>query len=233
MNVSSREAARQPTPLPHLPERRPGSPPAASGRPSRRSRHQQADYVTLLAAARAVFAERGLQQASIRDIARRAGFSVGGVYQFFRSKDDLYLAVVDMGWTQFRSELRQALRSKDCVAQLEVLTEMVLKDCDTRPGPWHILDGIQRGLPSAVEHRIRARLMTYLRHVRGVVVRIIRRGVQQGVFRTANVELLASSYGGIVRQVVFDALVLGTAIPTADVVLAMFLNGALRPGSRR
>ena len=48
-----------------------------------------------------VFSEKGYHATSIRDIAREAGFSVGGVYQFFTSKDELYLRVVESQWEFF------------------------------------------------------------------------------------------------------------------------------------
>ena len=51
------------------------------------TRHREADLAGLLEAAERVFSERGYH-ASIRDIASEAGFSIGGVYQFFTSKDD-------------------------------------------------------------------------------------------------------------------------------------------------
>lgn len=49
----------------------------------------------LLDAAAEVFAERGLREASVDEIARRAGFSKGAVYWHFESKDGLFLALLE------------------------------------------------------------------------------------------------------------------------------------------
>lgn len=46
-------------------------------------------------AALRVFAERGFTAATIDEIARVAGFGKGTVYQYFRSKDDLFFAVFE------------------------------------------------------------------------------------------------------------------------------------------
>ncbi|ETX31022.1 TetR/AcrR family transcriptional regulator [Roseivivax isoporae] len=56
-----------------------------------RSRRTQA---ALLDAAEALFAEHGLAEASVSDIAQRAGTSVGAVYHHFRDKSALYRAVI-------------------------------------------------------------------------------------------------------------------------------------------
>lgn len=49
----------------------------------------------LLAAALAVFGERGFRQTTLAEVAARAGVSKGTVYLYFASKDDLFRAVVE------------------------------------------------------------------------------------------------------------------------------------------
>jgi TetR/AcrR family transcriptional regulator len=48
-----------------------------------------------MAAARPLFAERGVQRTTIDEIANAADLSVGTVYFHFQSKEGLYLALVD------------------------------------------------------------------------------------------------------------------------------------------
>ena len=61
---------------------------------SRRERHARTRE-ELIAAAGAVFARRGLERASIDEIAAEAGYTKGAFYSSFRSKEDLFLAIVD------------------------------------------------------------------------------------------------------------------------------------------
>ena len=49
----------------------------------------------LVAAALAVFGERGFRATTLEEVAARAGVSKGTVYLYFASKDDLFRAVVD------------------------------------------------------------------------------------------------------------------------------------------
>lgn len=57
---------------------------------------------TLLQAARAAFAERGLEGARVDDIARRAGVNKQLVYHYFDSKEGLYTAVLDEVYHEIR-----------------------------------------------------------------------------------------------------------------------------------
>lgn len=49
----------------------------------------------LLDAAAVVFARRGLERSTIDEVAEEAGFTKGAVYANFRSKEDLFLAMLD------------------------------------------------------------------------------------------------------------------------------------------
>src|SRR5690606_27088511 len=63
--------------------------------PRSRQDQQQETRDTLVAAARAVFAETGYHAASLEAIARQAGYSKGAVYSNSAGKADLFLAVMD------------------------------------------------------------------------------------------------------------------------------------------
>lgn len=191
------------------------------------------DQAGLLEAARDVFAERGYRGASIRDIAARAGFSVGGVYQFYPSKDELYVDVLDEGWTRLKAEISVALRAGNSLAQLSALTHLLVDNYESHRGLWQILTGEQAALPAAFKQHLLRRLTSHIRHMRRLLVGIITRGVEERVFRAVEVERLTSAYAGIIRQSFDDAILLGTPAPSADDILSVFLNGAACPGSRR
>jgi AcrR family transcriptional regulator len=54
----------------------------------------------IVAAARRVFAAKGLSRATLRDVFREAGLSAGAVYNYYRSKEDLILAVTEAGMSE-------------------------------------------------------------------------------------------------------------------------------------
>jgi AcrR family transcriptional regulator len=60
-------------------------------------------------AARRVFAERGFHRATIQDVVRESGLSVGAIYTYFSGKDELFLATCDISSGQGLGELANRL----------------------------------------------------------------------------------------------------------------------------
>jgi AcrR family transcriptional regulator len=56
-------------------------------------------------AARTVFAEKGYAKTSIEQIAREASLSVGAIYLYFRSKEDLYVSLLEETLETFDNDL--------------------------------------------------------------------------------------------------------------------------------
>ncbi len=76
-----------------------------------RRRQQTRDH--LLEAAAQVFGERGYHGASIDDIAAAAGFTKGAVYSNFKSKEDLFLALLESRFASELEDLKSVLASSD------------------------------------------------------------------------------------------------------------------------
>lgn len=68
-------------------------------------------------AARKQFLEAGVDGASLRTIASEAGTSIGMVYYYYPTKDDLFFAVVEETYAKIVGDLQRALTSDDGVEQ--------------------------------------------------------------------------------------------------------------------
>jgi AcrR family transcriptional regulator len=79
----------------HRDRRRDHRPDVAARHTARRERRHRETHDEILAAAREVLLERGAADLSLREIARRAGFSPGALYKYFDSKDDVIRALAD------------------------------------------------------------------------------------------------------------------------------------------
>ncbi|PFG18138.1 TetR family transcriptional regulator [Propionicimonas paludicola] len=73
------------------------------------SRRRQQTLDRLVAAAIDVFAERGVEAASVEEICERAGFTRGAFYSNFDSKEELCLAIVRQQSALMLESTRQAL----------------------------------------------------------------------------------------------------------------------------
>src|SRR5919106_6020715 len=86
--------------------------------PRRRRRRTQAERraetrASVLAAARSVFARRGLRGASLEEIAEEAGVSRGAVYYNFDDKEHLFITLLRERCLARAERLRQAAASTD------------------------------------------------------------------------------------------------------------------------
>jgi AcrR family transcriptional regulator len=80
--------------------------------PRRRTRKEQQAHTRscLMTSAAKVFARRGLQQASIDEVAEDAGYTKGAFYANFKSKEELFLAMLDERFARRIEEIDRAAR---------------------------------------------------------------------------------------------------------------------------
>jgi TetR/AcrR family transcriptional regulator len=84
---------------------------SSSSKASRREREIERHRTEIMAAAEQLFAQKGYVSSSMDEVARRAEFSVGTLYNFFKNKEALYSAIL-----QHKSELMQ-VRIEACLAR--------------------------------------------------------------------------------------------------------------------
>jgi AcrR family transcriptional regulator len=72
----------------------------------KREQTKAANRSAILDAAREVFGELGFEAATVRDIIRRTGLSVGAFYNYYRSKEEVFDALADDGARRFRPILQ-------------------------------------------------------------------------------------------------------------------------------
>lgn len=75
---------------------------------SKRDREKQAHEKKILSAAEKIFCLKGYMDASMDVIAKEAQFTKRTVYQYFKDKDDLYIAVVLKGFNKLFSKITEA-----------------------------------------------------------------------------------------------------------------------------
>jgi AcrR family transcriptional regulator len=79
----------------------------------RRGREKEKRRQEIIDAAERTFFSRGLDNATMEDVARDAELSKGTLYLYFKSKEDLYLAIILRGITILRSMFDAAVQAQD------------------------------------------------------------------------------------------------------------------------
>ncbi len=87
----------------------------------------------ILLAGKEIIAESGMQGLNIRDVAKKCGISIGTVYNYFPSKDDLVIATIVSVWLEIMHD-SQCFVSKDNFAEnVQSLFNSVRKGCKKYP----------------------------------------------------------------------------------------------------
>lgn len=82
-------------------------------------------------AAVGLFISKGYHQSTTREIARAAGFSIGTLYEYIESKEDVLYLVCESIHTEMEAQLREALGEQDStIDRLEGAIEKYIRVCD-------------------------------------------------------------------------------------------------------
>jgi len=159
--------------------------------------HEQAVRARIVDAALRVFAEKGYHEATMQDVVRRSGLSVGAIYTYFRSKDDLFLAGCDVTNGVAMGELGNRLvRGRSVVDKLAIAIGFFLDAVDGKdgaPGMASVL--VSQWSRAEHEPQVRASLSRRREQLLGAAQLLLREGVATGELPAwIDAEALASGY---------------------------------------
>ncbi len=180
----------------------------------------------ILAATRKVFAEQGYEQASMRTIAREAGVSVGGLYLYFRSKEEIYLTLTQEWMEELNAmtvkELASMKDPRDAIAAfIRISIDYALKRKEMI-----LLQGKELGFTFGSDLKKK-----FFRDRRGLIVTIINKGIDNGVFRDCDAEETAKVIFGVLRGFIVSMLFDEEALFTSEECENLVLNGLVRRDS--
>lgn len=103
----------------------------------------------ILRVAMAEFAAKGFSATGINELARKAGISIGSLYSYFASKEDLFLAVIDIGSETLGREISEIDPAAGFFASFESLLWKARAAADRYPELNQIyLDSTTQGMSS-------------------------------------------------------------------------------------
>ena len=131
-------------------------------------------------AARARFLREGVDGASLRAIARDAGTSIGMIYYYFPTKDDLFLAVVEEIYLALLGDLESRLdRNRPVAERIRLLYERLGALSDDEKQVLRLV--IREALASP--DRLESLIERFQRGHLPLVLELVNDGTTEGVFR--------------------------------------------------
>ncbi len=140
--------------------------------PTRRDEQRARTRQELLEAAGVVFARSGYHAASVDDVAEAAGYTKGAVYSNFRSKEELFLGLLDQRIDRTVEQLESALLSQAPEERPKLLGEM-RDSMGALDREWFLLQA-EFQLYAARNTEVRARVADRQRRTRERISELVR-----------------------------------------------------------
>ena len=163
----------------------------------------EARRALVLEAARAVFESQGLEGASMREIAKRAGYTPGALYSYFESKEAIYGALLEASLVRLQAAVDAARAPKAAPEQALVVKARAWfgffaqnpRDLDLG---FYLVHGMApRGLTTELNQTLNARLLAALQPCEDAMLAL---GLDAAAARAENAALFAHGVGLLLLQ---------------------------------
>ncbi len=158
----------------------------------RKAQERQARRRRIQEAARTVFTERGYAGASIELIARAAQLSVGAIYLYFRSKEDLYVSLVEDALTVFDVEMAQVREQAEVGARLKdtwsILVRWAERDAE---GPRILRLLAQPAIRPQLSDEVVTAVSAGIARIQDHMGACVADGIHAGIYRQVNAREIA------------------------------------------
>jgi len=177
----------------------------------------------IVEAAMKVFTRKGFAAARMEDIAQEAGLSIGGVYWYFKGKDDVIVgimqAIIDADVKTLRNLLDASGTVRDRLAQYVLAT--IEEAIETTPLSYELYGLALR------DTKVRKHIRSFFTAYRDVLAEFVRQGIQRGELRDVDANLAATTfaalYEGMLEMTLLDpkSVDAETTLPAAlDLLMA-------------
>jgi Transcriptional regulator len=168
-----------------------------------------------------IFSRKGYAGAKIKDIAASAGFSQGYIYNYFKSKDDIFVKIVELAADGAANSVASASRLEGTALQkMTWLTEALLSAESLAMQHWRLIQLQSLTTESLPEEAKRIALERKAEPVR-LLIPLIEQGQREGEIREDDPLMLAITYFSIVQGLGISRAQAsaGLPFPSAEVVL--------------
>lgn len=177
----------------------------------------------IIDAAMSVFSKHGYAKANIREIAKIAGISVGGVYLYFKNKEELYKSLINEKMQEMGRKIelisgRAGSASEALSNFLRLYLENALKHKE-----FILLHIREHGFTFAVDEKRK-----FFRKQRELIEKILVRGIRTSEFRRCNTQEMAKIIMGSLRGIILSMALDGDVHVTPKMLNEFIFNGLLR-----
>jgi AcrR family transcriptional regulator len=173
----------------------------------RKQRERLARTEEILDAARQVFSERGFARATLDEIAEVAEYGKGTIYNYFNSKEDLFVGVILRGIQRFRDYLELAIRERATAREkLETYVDASFSYFAKNREFFNILELERNNLARSLKDDVFMQFLTLEREFIQYLSELFEHGINSNEFKKLNSQMLAESIRGLVHAAIIHII---------------------------
>jgi len=203
----------------------------------RKTRELEGRRRDILASAERLFSKHGYFKTSMMDIAEAAEFAIGTVYQFFKSKEDIYISLIEAKMEEYAKLVEARVSSaRTATAKIEAVIRTKLEYFERNRDFFRIYVSEWAGFEWTVKSAFGERCWKRYQEQLDLASDLIRAGMKAGEFRTMEPTEAAYALHGMLNSTIY--LWILNAKPTTSLAaksesLASFFFHGVVPASRR
>ncbi len=146
----------------------------------------------IMSAALSVVVAKGYDQSRMDDIVEKSQLSKGAIYWYYKSKEEVYLSLVDYWFVQYSSGVMDTLQQQESASyQLKALFDFFIEQFDKNPATFKLLVEFWRlaGLNPDFNAKLQQIYSDFLEYI----IEIIKVGVANGEFKNVEPRITALS----------------------------------------
>ena len=165
----------------------------------RQIEEREARKQRILRGALEVFKSNGLEGATMDQIAQQSGFGKATLYYYFKSKEDVFSAILEDGWENIWESLEPIIADDDGARNSFIkLLIKIAEIAQSRPGLFEFLFNAPKTIKLEKQP-----WKEYQHRLYGVIQGLLEDGVKAGEFPKINPELMFKALGGLFMGLVF------------------------------
>lgn len=203
----------------------------------RRELEKRGRRKAILGAAKALFAEKGYDAATLDDIASRAGYAKGTIYLYFPSKEELFLNLMEEEVGRFVDIIKRVLeQSSQPLERISTLVRQVLIHFEANREFFRIFTPERGGLTAKRHPELKKRILPKYKEALSLTSQLIKTGIDSGEIRNFDPLTVANCLSGLINAMIGRWILeggKGSLKKYSDIILSIFFDGVRKSKSRK
>ena len=199
--------------------------------PRRKARELAQRKVEILTVAERLFARKGFFKTSMAEIAQEAEFSVGSLYQFFPSKEAVYVALMEEKFEEYLALVqREVTGAKTALDQLDALIATKVGFFEKHRNFFRIYVTEWGVGECSIKGVLGKRISSLREEYLALLTKTMETGIRRRLFKKLDAREVAHLFDGMMNAIIHQWIASAgeeSLVAKADAIRDVFLRGVL------